>query len=484
MVRLGVISQIKEPTEWCAGMVPVQKINGKVRICVDLTRLNQSVKRERHQLPAVEQVLAQLTGAKIFSKLDANSGFWQIPLAPESALLTTFLTPFGRYQFHRLPFGITSAQEHFQRRLSEILDGTKGTVSMIDDVLVFGRDQEEHDRNLTEALKRMEKAGLTLNKEKCEFAKERISFLGQIIDGSGIHPDLDKVSAIKNVTTPRTVSEVRRFLGMTNQLSKFVPNLADKTKPLRELLHKDRQWTWDYSQQQSFDTVKELLLTSPALALYDPNARTIVSADASSYGLGAVLLQEQANRDVKRVAYISRSLSPVEERYAQIEKEALAFTWACERLSDYLIGINFCIQTDHKPLVPLFSTKHLEELPVRVQRFRIRMLRFQFTIVHVPGKQLVIADTLSRAPERMPNKQDLFLQIDTRAFIQFVMSYLPASERRLKEIEQEQKKDIICVKLAQYCTEGWTDKSSPIKQYHSNSTTHLHQRYRLLIIYS
>ena len=114
MARLGVISQIKEPTKWCAGIVPVQKNNGSVCLCVDLTHLNQSVKRERHQLPAVEQVLAQLTGATIFSKLDANSGFWQIPLAPESAKLTTFITLFKRYQFHRLPFGITSAPEHFQ----------------------------------------------------------------------------------------------------------------------------------------------------------------------------------------------------------------------------------------------------------------------------------------------------------------------------------------------------------------------------------
>lgn len=114
MVQLGVISQITKPTEWCAGMVPVVKKNGSVRVCVDLTHLNQSVKRERHQLPSVEQILALLTGARVFSKLDANSGFWQIPLAPESARLTTFTTPFGRYQFHRLPFGITSAPEQFQ----------------------------------------------------------------------------------------------------------------------------------------------------------------------------------------------------------------------------------------------------------------------------------------------------------------------------------------------------------------------------------
>lgn len=459
MVGLGVISQIHEPTEWCAGMVPVRKKNGAVRICVDLTQLNQSVKRERHQLPAVEQVLAQLSGAKVFSKLDANSGFWQIPLAPESSALTTFITPFGRYQFHRLPFGITSAPEHFQRRMVDILSGTTGTVSMIDDVLVFGKNQEEHDRNLTHALRRIERAGLTLNSDKCEFSKSSISFLGQVINGSGIHPDPQKVAAIKKIPAPKTVSELRRVLGMTNQLSKFIPHLADKTKALRDLLHKNRQWVWDHTQQEALESIKESLTSTHTLALYDPNATTIVSADASSYGLGAVLLQEQRNGDIKPVAYISRSLSVAEERYAQIEKEALAFTWACEHFSDYLIGIEFCIHTDHKLLVPLFSTKNLEELPVRVQRFRIRMLRFHFSIIHVPGKDLVLADTLSRAPEGVPTDQDFILESDTSFFIDYVMESLPASECRLKEIQEEQRKDPICVKLVQYCNQEWPDRS-------------------------
>lgn len=140
------------------------------------------------------------------------------------------------------------------------------------------------------------------------------------------------MSAIKKVREPGNVGDVRRFLGMANQMSKFVPNLADTTKPLRELLHKGRQWTWELPQREAFVGVKELLSTAPVLALYDPNAETIVSADASSYGIGAVLLQKQKNGDTKPVAYISRSMSPTEGRYAQIEKEALAFTWACERL--------------------------------------------------------------------------------------------------------------------------------------------------------
>lgn len=234
MEDLGVIAKVHEPTEWCAGMVVVPKANGKVRICIDLTNLNQSVRR--HPLPAVDQTLAQLAGAKVFSKLDGNSGFWQIPLAPESAKLTTFITPFGRYCFHRLPFGIMSAPEHFQHRMSEILSGIPGVVCIMDDILVHGKTQQEHDQRLHEVLERMQAAGATLNAEKCQFSKESVKFLGHVVDPTGIRPDPDKVTAIRRVRTPANVGDGRRFLGMVNQMSKFSPNLAEETQSLRELL--------------------------------------------------------------------------------------------------------------------------------------------------------------------------------------------------------------------------------------------------------
>ena len=145
--------------------------------------------RERHPLPAVDQTLAQLAGARVFSKLDANSGFWQIPLSPESIPLTTFITPYGRYCFHRLPFGITSAPEHFQRRMSEVLGDLEGVVCMMDDVLVHGRSREEHDERLIKVLNRLQTEGLTLNKEKCKFSQSQVPFLGQVVDKSGIAPD-------------------------------------------------------------------------------------------------------------------------------------------------------------------------------------------------------------------------------------------------------------------------------------------------------
>ena len=323
MQQLGVISPVQEPTEWCSGMVVVSKTNGQVRICIDLTRLNESVQRELHLIPAVEQKLAQIAGAKFFSKLDCNSGFWQIPLSKDSALLTTFITPFGRYYFNRLPFGIMLAPEHFQRRTSTLLGDLEGHVGLIDNTLIYVKTKEEHNARLYAVLERLLGSGLTLNREKCKFSMNRVKFLGQILTASGVESDPEKVSAIHQIKITN-VGDVRRFLGMANQLSKFVPNLAN---PLRDLLSKDALWCWDQPQKEAFAIIKRVLTMSPVLALFDPSKETIVSADASSFGLGAVLYQKEQGKDSRLVAYVSRAMMPTEQRYAQIKKEV---TWACE----------------------------------------------------------------------------------------------------------------------------------------------------------
>ena len=339
----------------------------------------------------------------------------------------------------------------------------------MDDILVHGKTQEEHDERLSKVLHQLRDAGVTLNSEKCQFSQNQVTFLGQVIDISGIRPDPNKVFAIQKVPAPRNVGDVRRFLGMANQLSKFPPNLADQTKPLRELLIKSNDWVWGEPQRQAFQQIKEALVNSPVLALYDPSLETVVSADASSYGLGAVLLQRQPSGDLKPVAYVSRSMTPTEQRYAQIEKEALAFTWACERLSDYLIGMKFHIHTDHKPLVPLFSTKHLEELPIRVQCFRLRMMRYLFTISHVPGKDLIIADTLSRAPTTVATESDHLLQKEANCFVDAVVESLPATEPQLRRIKQHQEEDEVCRRIASYCRSRWPEKQhlpAAVRPYH------------------
>ena len=232
MESQGIIFKVDKPTPWCAGMVVVHKKNGAIHICIDYQPLNRYVCREAYPLPKVDETLAQLAGAKIFSKLDANSGFWQIPLTESSKLLMTFITPFGRYYFHKLPFGICNTPEHFQKQMSQILSGLKGVLCQMDDVLVFGKDEAEHDIHLAAALDRIRNGGVTLNREKCEFEKTELLFLGHVVNHQGIQADPEKTSAIQHLNSPRNTTELRHFLGMANQLGKFSPNLAQATQPL------------------------------------------------------------------------------------------------------------------------------------------------------------------------------------------------------------------------------------------------------------
>ena len=406
----------------------------------------------------MDDTLAQLSGAKVFRKLDANSGFWQIPLAKESQPLTTFLTPFGRYCFNKMPFGISSAPEHFQKRMSRILEGLEGVLCLMDDVLVFGRDKEEHRRRLMAVLKKIEAAGVTLNPNKCEFGKTQLKFLGHLIDENGIRADPDKTSAIVKMEPPTNISELRRFMGMVNQHGKFSQNLADLTQPLRQLLSKKSTWLWGPDQDQAFANVKAELSKPTVLALYNPLAPTKVCADASSYGLGAVLMQE-SDSAWRPVAYASRSMNDTEKRYAQIEKEALASTWACEIFASYILGMKFHLETDHKPLVPLLGSKHLDDLPPRVLRFRLRLMRFSYTISHVPGKLLYTADTLSRSPLKS-DENDSRLQEEAEAIMDTCVAHLPVSAVRLNDYRKAQATSSICSKVIKFCQEGWPEKKN------------------------
>lgn len=273
MEKLGVISKMTQPTPWCAGMVVVPKPRAKIpiRLCVDLTPLNKWVRRERHILPAVDDTLAMLAGVKVFTKLDATSGFWQIPLSEESKLLTTLITPFGRYAFNRLPFGISSAPEHFQRRMSQMLEGCTGVVCHADDILVYGEDIQQHEERLYQVLEKLKKEGLTLNSEKCEVANS-IMFLGHQVTADGVAADPGKVRAIMEMPEPSDVEGVKRLLGMSDYIGKFLPDLASYTGPIRDLLCGKNEWCWEEPQREAFQRLKAELISPRLLASYSPMA--------------------------------------------------------------------------------------------------------------------------------------------------------------------------------------------------------------------
>ena len=238
---LGVIKRVDEPTLNCAPIVVVPKKNKNIRLCVDLTHQNEAVLQEQYTLPAIDHMLVRIAGVKVFSKLDCNSGFHQIPLSPNSMLLITFTTPYGCFCYTHLSFCICSISEVFQKRMIDILGNLDGYVCLIDDVLVFGKNQAKHDAHLCAILLHLCQAHVTLN-EKCEFSKTRIKFAGHSLSAAGIGPDPDRLSAVIIMAPPSNITKVCCFLGMVNQLAKFFHTIAELSAPVRDLLRKDRTW--------------------------------------------------------------------------------------------------------------------------------------------------------------------------------------------------------------------------------------------------
>ena len=255
MLANDVIEPVEQPTDWCSGLTIAPKPNGKIRMCVDLTNLNKGVRREIYPLPRISDMLSDLSKGVMFSKLDANSGFWQVILDPKCKLLTTFVTPWGRFCFKRMPFGISSAPEYFQRTMEKILHGLEGVICLMDDILVYGKTAEEHWKRLKRVLKRIEKSGVTLRKEKCEFGSSEIKFLGHIVSGKGVKPDPEKVKAIMTMKPPSNKTEARRFTGMVNYLMKFSKRLAELCVPIYAVSGTKSEWIWGPDQKQAFENI-------------------------------------------------------------------------------------------------------------------------------------------------------------------------------------------------------------------------------------
>ena len=398
-------------------------------------------------------------GLSFFSKLDANSGFFQIVLNPDSSKLATFITPFGRYCYRRLPMGISSVPEVFSRAIQEILESLKGVSNLVDDICVYAATKEEHDQRLEMVLQALQRAGVTLNADKCVFGAKTLKYLGYLITENGVHPDPNKVSAITSFPVPKDVSDVRRFVGMVNSLACFVPNLSTILKPLTLLLHKNVSWVWDVAQSEAFKQLKEILVSPDVLTLYDHKNSLCVQADSSAYGLGAVLCQKIQHK-WKPVCYASRSLTPTECRYATIEKEALAITWACDRFQQYLFGKEFIIYTDHSPLVSLLSKKRLDDMPLRVQRFRMRLMRYSYDVQYIPGSKQIVADALSRAPvtDVKLSINEVSLVAEVENFVEGMVANLPASQNRLNEIRAQQNNDPVLSVVKKFCQSEWPSK--------------------------
>lgn len=326
--------------------------------------------------------------------------------------------------------------------------------------MIHGKTLEEHNKRLYQVLDRIKVEGITLNKDKCVFGVQSLNFLGHSISNNGISIDPSRIESISRFPEPKNKNELLQFLGMINFSSRFLFNRSEVLEPLTSLLKKQVHFVWDVSQKQSFKKIKELLQASPCLAYFDPTKKIVVSADASSFGLGSCLYQISKDGKKEIVAYASRLLSTTESRYAQIEREAVALAWSADKFKEYITGIPVVFETDHKPLVQVLQTKPIDELTPRLQRFRIRLMRYDYQITYVPGKDLTVADALSRNfPEDFEKPKDDELAQETEAHVRMIIASVQIKSPFLEEIKREQSCDQVCQKLKEYSLSEWPDKN-------------------------
>ena len=309
MAHQEVITRVYEPTPWVSSNTYARKKSGKIRIFLDSKDLNKAISRPHYQTRTLDNISHLLCNAKIFSKIDARSGYWAVCLDHASSLLTTFNTHIGRYRFLRLPFGLNLAQDVFQEHMDTILQGLTGVINIADDIVVYGNNVQMHDSNLTSLMERCGKYGLIFNPDKCSISRSSISFFGLRYTDGTITPDPDRTLAISSTNTPKYIKELRSFLGVATYMSPFIPNMTNLLSPLRELTHKDNEFIWSLSLETSFENTKKALCNESSLAYFNRNVYSHIQVDASGTGLEDVLLQNN-----RPVYYASRTLSDAETR--------------------------------------------------------------------------------------------------------------------------------------------------------------------------
>ena len=428
---------------------------------MDPSDLNRAVQCENYPLPTIEDIATRLHGAKVFTTLDVRNGFWHVKLNEESSYLTTFNTPFGRYRWQQLPFSISSAPEVCQCKMHELIEGLAGIEVIADDFIVVGYGDTikeancNHDNTLMAFLEWCRERNVKLNVEKLTLREKEVPFIGHVATDKGLRVDPAKVRAITDMPAPTDKVGVQLLLGLAQYLSKFLPRLSDITKLLRELTQTDIQLFWGDNQQAAFDKVKEAVTETPVLWYYTLKEEVVIQCDASSSGMAAALLQGG-----QPVAYCSRAMTPAETRYAQIEKELLAIVFAVERFEPYVYGRDkVVVGSDHKSLQFIFQ-KPLHAVPKCLQCMLLRLQKYSLHVFYKRGKELYLADTLSRAYLPEVNALDLIPELEEIDHKQ----YLAVSEERLQQINHASADDPVLQQLRATICRGWPESKSDLPE--------------------
>jgi len=416
MVRLNIAERSESP--WSSPVLMVRKADSTWRFCVDLRRVNDLTRKDSYPLPVPADYLSVLQGASIFSVLDLRSGFWQIPLHPDSRPITAFSTPDGLWQFRVLPFGLSNSPAAFQRAMDEILGPLKwrGVLVYIDDILVYSSDLPTHLALLEEVMSRLHRHDFKLKMTKCFFYKKSIKYLGHIVSAQGISASPDLTRAMVEYPPPSRLKELRAFLGLTSYYRKFVPHYAQVTAPLRALLKKETAFKWSPICQSAFEALKAKLLQPPILRHPDYSRPFIIQTDASDEGISGVLSQRGDDGQEYAVAYVSRGLSEAELKWSTMEKEALAVVYSIQQYETFLSDRDFIVETDNQSLQWLKTG----EKKGKLSRWATVLQAANLKVVHRKGKSNANADALSRVPREhqpapgpnespFPEKADCFV---------------------------------------------------------------------------
>jgi hypothetical protein len=469
LVTEGIIVPVTEPTPWVSALLILTKKDGNIRVCIDPKPLNAAMFDNDFYLKSIEDILPNLTGSTKFAQFDLSAGFHQCELDEPSSFLTTFGTVFGRYRWKRLPFGIKSAPKEFYRRVTQCFDGLRGLELIADDILVHGTD-ENFDQRLEQFLIRAREKRVKLNRAKIAVGEPEIKYIGHTISSQGVAPDGKKVEAIKSMPTPTDKLGVKRLLGMLIYLEKFIPHLSQDSKPLRELLKEDVEFTWDDQiHGQAFSRILDKVANATTQSFFDPKKTTVLQCDASCKGLGATLMQEG-----QPLLYSSRALTPAETNYSQIEKEMLAMLYGLEKFDVYTYGRKIQVQSDHKPL-EIITKKPVSSAPKRLQAMLVRCQRYHFEVTFTKGTSMYIADTLSRAfipssPYQNENEKE-FEQVCE-------LDPSKVTGETASVLRKHTKEDPVFQSIIKMITDGWPEKApkqAVIAQYYHCREVLIHE---------
>lgn len=385
----------RSSSQWASPLHMVQKKNGDWRLCGDYRRINLVTTPDRYPIPNIQDFVQNLANCKVFSKIDMIRGYLQISVAEEDIPKTAITTPFGLFEFTRMPFGLRNAAQTFQRIMDSVFKNINFVFVYIDDILIASPDIETHYIHVKTVANLLNQAGLQVNIEKCEFEKKEIEFLGHYITSKGIKPSQNKVKAIQEIKKPKTVKELLRFLGMVNFYHRFLPNISAALKPLYKSVAKEEKvLIWNQEMLDAFNYTKSEIAKKSLLHFPIKNASLSLTTDASKIAIGATLSQLN-NNNWEPIAYYSHLLNQTQQRYSTFDRELQAIFSAIRHFRYFLEGRSITVFTDHKPLTFALHKKS-DYWSARQQRQLSFISEFTSNINHVPGKNNIIADTLSR----------------------------------------------------------------------------------------